>query len=383
MANRELLLRAAKLLFQEGHTRQEIARILHDEDLLDNANDKQVRKILRKAGNWLINEHQELADLKAKHNEEAQLAEEVRHKFGLKAVRVVPVDGPDINDAAYADLVKKWGRAAAGFIDDLELTSEEDIHLAVSNGETVLEALSALPERRRDIHFYSASVFGRGRMIQTSHVGPEANATIGWARSGRLAGNLHYATAAAPDFTPRKSATPKQQHEDAREFLLALVQNQKETKPGMPMTPIMRVMHDVTHSVMVALLGLGVLEPAKKQPSDQIVRLTMTGLLEPYGISPELLSKEGVIGDVAGCLFNGLGRDKPEWRFFFTPGIGTDLEGIAFWKNLVENDGTVIVIAGIRKHAALIPALRARLLNVLITDSSTAQMLLSLKLRRS
>jgi hypothetical protein len=75
-------------------------------------------------------------------------------------------------------------------------------------------------------------------------------------------------------------------------------------------------------------------------------------------------------------MFDRKGRGNPRWNFFAMPGEGTPYSGVEFYRRLVDQGKRVIVIAGARKWDALVPAINARLFNVLITDAHTAHRLL-------
>jgi DNA-binding transcriptional regulator LsrR (DeoR family) len=104
--------------------------------------------------------------------------------------------------------------------------------------------------------------------------------------------------------------------------------------------------------------------------------LSITTLLSPIGISPELLMGEGVVGDLCYCFFDADGKGRADWQYFLTVGHGTRYPGVEFYKRLVRKDQPVIVSAGQRKEKAILPAIKHELFNVLITDVHTAEALL-------
>jgi DNA-binding transcriptional regulator LsrR (DeoR family) len=105
------------------------------------------------------------------------------------------------------------------------------------------------------------------------------------------------------------------------------------------------------------------------------MRLTIARLLRSYGLSPDRLAKDKVVGDFCYCLFDKFKNDEP-WRYFVTIGEYSRYSGIDFYRNLVDRKRPVMVMAGHKKWNALIPAIRTRMFNVLITDYHTAKLLL-------
>jgi DNA-binding transcriptional regulator LsrR (DeoR family) len=103
----------------------------------------------------------------------------------------------------------------------------------------------------------------------------------------------------------------------------------------------------------------------------------MTGLLKALGVDLDILVSQKAVGDISYNLFDDKGQGRPEWQFFITAGHGSKHTGVDFYRHLVEQGRKVIVMAGIRKEAALRVGLNARLFNVLITDVHTTQRLLA------
>jgi DNA-binding transcriptional regulator LsrR (DeoR family) len=164
-------------------------------------------------------------------------------------------------------------------------------------------------------------------------------------------------------------------HEWAREKITAQLGKQSETRS------IQDILTDMNSRINFAVAGIGLVHPtgADATYSSQIERLTMTGLVKPPGIDPETLMAEGAVGGLSYSLYNASGQDNPLWKLFITAGDGSEHSGVDFYRNPVEQGRKVIVMTGARKMAALLPAIHAKLFNVLITDSHAAQRLLASK----
>jgi DNA-binding transcriptional regulator LsrR (DeoR family) len=233
------------------------------------------------------------------------------------------------------------------------------LHVGISGGETLLSFANAVTECQREhVHIYTSALVGRGRLRdEASHVDPLVNATVLWAKCGRLPGHCHYATV-----PPYDALTRGQIGGELRELLKR--------------QPIREVIADMNR-INVAFAGLGLVKPTNPGLANQ---LTMTGLLEEI-VPREALDREGATGDLAYCLFDETGNrsTKYNWEFFLTAGAcGDDPEGrgLGFYKQMVKDrkqKKKVIVIAGSLKQPAIGPALKAKLFNVWITDANTAR----------
>jgi len=270
--------------------------------------------------------------------EEHELRQQFPH---LRKIITVP-------NAEYPELFNLWGVEAARYFE--ELTARGQHHVGISGGETLLTFCETLGTHRRDnVHIHTTALIGRGELASTaSHVDPLVNATILWSKCGRVTGHCHYATVPPYDGVTREKITAE---------LDGLAKRQ-------PIREVIKRMDDIT----IAFAGLGLVK--SKVLTSQ---LTMTGLLEPI-ISPEQLAEEGAFADLAYCLFDLNGATQDRWRFFLTAGACDDdpnRRGIGFFKQMVKDGKTVIVIAGTRKERAVYAALKAELFNVWITDRGT------------
>jgi DNA-binding transcriptional regulator LsrR (DeoR family) len=252
----------------------------------------------------------------------------------------------------YSELLNLWGVEAARYFD--KVTERGTHHVGVSGGETLLNFCESIGTRRREnIHIHTTALIGRGVLAPSaSHVDPNVTATILWSRCGRLSGHCHFATVPSYD----EGVTRKQIAEE----LKALVQRK-------PIREVIKRMDDIT----LAFAGLGLVNP--KAAPRSINQLTMTGLLGPI-VSPAILAQEGAFADLAYCLLDRSGQTRKDWTFFLTAGHCDDnplRRGLGFFKQMVDDGKSVVVIAGTRKQDAIRAALKARAFNVWITDRKT------------
>jgi DNA-binding transcriptional regulator LsrR (DeoR family) len=359
-------------------TNEEIAEKLFAEKILTSRNTKRVRELIDEAVVYLLTEHEtfEAAERGEKHLR--LLESRLCKKFGLLDARVHPAGEPH-SAAEYAGLLKRYGRTAAAYFDEISSTAEdngEQLHVAVSGGQTILDMVSHLAERRRpNVHYYSAALIGRGGERASVHIGPETNASVAWSRSGRIPQHLFYGTVPPYDFKgeDRKGIPKKQIHNWVRGEIL------KQVKGFAATEAIGTVLKLTFQNVNMAIAGLGLVRPSTIDAdygTSHVERITMTNLLKPLGIDLDCLAEEGACGEISYCMFDRKGRGNPRWNFFAMPGEGTPYSGVEFYRRLVDQGKRVIVIAGARKWDALVPAINARLFNVLITDAHTAHRLL-------
>lgn len=106
----------------------------------------------------------------------------------------------------------------------------------------------------------------------------------------------------------------------------------------------------------------------------------MMGVLRPLGIKPEELSAEGAIGDLCCSPFDSEGRGKDNWRFFLAAGhYDPKRRGVDFYRKMVEDGKSVIVMVGAYKVPAIVAALKGKLFNVLVTDEASAREIIATK----
>lgn len=138
MASQELLLRVAKLKFEDGSNNSEIAEILLKDGTLETESTAQrkVGELVEEAGQWLLDRHKLLASMEMDDTLEHNLAKELCSKFRLLEARVVP--GGEIHSPLdYVALLKKYARAAADYFDAYASAAEDQgkqLHVSVSGG---------------------------------------------------------------------------------------------------------------------------------------------------------------------------------------------------------------------------------------------------------
>jgi DNA-binding transcriptional regulator LsrR (DeoR family) len=92
MASQELLLRVAKLKFEDGSNNSEIAEILLKDGTLETESTAQrrVSELVEEAGQWLLDRHKLLFGIEGDKTIEQELGRQLCSKFGLLDARVVP-----------------------------------------------------------------------------------------------------------------------------------------------------------------------------------------------------------------------------------------------------------------------------------------------------
>jgi DNA-binding transcriptional regulator LsrR (DeoR family) len=355
MPSKALLLHVARLSFDKGLTNEQIAARLATDGTFKNPNTKKVAQLLEEAGRWLLAREGLLA-LIERDVENAELEQRLLKAYPCLIDTMVFRLRPPESEGRWSPLIKPtpWS-VAAEYIDDFANTAHdhgETVSVALSGGETVLGVVTSLsPERRANMHFHASAMIGRGRMLSSSHVGPETNATIAWLRSGGIAGHLHYGTIAPPDVLITPKADGKTRHAEACRSIVA------ETEHLASLKPVSSVLHDMEDAtVLVTSFGL------------------LPDLLKAYGVSPEALAQEGMVSDLNYCVFDAEGKPCKNTAFFLTPGYPA---GVEFCRQMVREKRRVVVVASIQDVGAFRAAMRGKLLNVLITDEETATALLA------
>jgi len=383
MASKDLLLRVARMSHEAHMKNGEIAEELFKDGTLTSRNPKHIQELIDEAGVWLITQYETLAADESAKKELRLLESGLCEKYKLLDARVV-AGGETRGPAEYAALVRRHGRAAAQYFDEVSSRAEdngEQLHVAISGGQSILDMVSSLPERRRpNVHFYATAligrgIIGRGNQNWSVHIGPETNSSVAWSRSGRIARHFFYGTVSPYDFSPEdlKDIPREERHDWVRGEIV-------RKAAALATTPsIKATLEEINRNINMAIAGLGVVCPPEVDTdygTGHLERITMMTLLKPVGIDPEVLGEEGACGELSYSMFDNEGRGKPDWKFFITAGEGTPYSGVDFFRRLVEERRKVIVIAGAKKWKALLPAVKARLFNVLITDAHTANRLL-------
>ena len=383
------MVRVARWFYKDGLKQEQIAKLLR-------CDVRRVRSLLNAARqNQIVR-----IDIDEQPGEEIETLQNdfLKRYLHLKKVFIVP-GGAIESESEYSYLLRKWGFEAAAYLDTLA-DSGQDLQVGVSGGETILEAMTALPNRLRpNVHFYATALIGRGRLVNASHVDPPINATVGWARSGRLPGHCHYGT-----------VPPYDRDLGSRR---AIAEELSRLATRKPIEHVIRDMDEIN----VAFVGLGIVNPGGNNPAftnSHINRIAMTGLLKPLGITPNDLAKEGAFGDLAYCLFDSEGQENPRdaqgnklskehWRFFLTAGhYDVKRRGVEFYREMVKESeaqtlksilneeiehglsasGTkegrkVIAIGGAFKEDAILVGLKSKLFNVWFTNEAAARKILA------
>lgn len=285
---------------------------------------------------------------------EDQLMTRYRH---LKFVRVISVRRTD-KEARFAAFTRRATFEAAQLFEDF-VRKGEVLHIGMSGGETWLEFVNAVPERpRKAVYVYATTLIGRGQLtMSASHVDAVVNATVLWSKCGREPGHNRYATVPPYDSVGTRLGIKKELEAMARRK---------------PIETVIREMDKIT----LAFVGVGVIAPPHKSPRKN-ARLTMLSLLQPFGPSSQTLVDEGAVGEMGGSLFDEDGTIKSDWRFFLSAGhYHPKGGGIEFYKRMVDERKSVVVIAGVEKEAAVGAALRAKAFNYWFTDEATARKVL-------
>jgi DNA-binding transcriptional regulator LsrR (DeoR family) len=365
--DRDQFIRVAKLKGEECLTNEEIASEL-------GLPERKITHLIEESFKWLLAEQARLAEIDKRNSVETQLEQDLKARFGrLKRVLIVSA-GTIKKELDYAHLVREWAQAGAvyldGLIDDAARLGEE-LHVGMAGGETILEVMNRLPDRARlNAYFYASAYIGRAMFNLKSHVDPITNATVAWARSGRLPGHCLYATVSPLDLSAHQDMSEEQRRTDISEQLNELAR----------LPSIERHIKNQTQSLEVVFAGIGMVNP----PVDALGlsnRITGAELVKfTTGVDPSSLGEQGAIGDIAYCFFDSNGKgDNERWRFFLTPGyLDTRLCGTQFYRKMVADQKTVIVIEGNYKVPAIYAALKGELFNVWITDEQSARAVLAL-----
>jgi DNA-binding transcriptional regulator LsrR (DeoR family) len=347
--NTEEMLQVARWFYKDELAKEEIARRL-GKDV------RHVRRLLRHAKRSQIVR----IDIYEPRTAALESLENgLLRKFGLHDVKVVPTGKID-NEDDYAALIRRWGFEAAALFTKWADGGEE-MRVGISGGETLLEFVNAVPERvRENVQVFASALVGRGPFFQLSHVDPATNATLLWAKCGRLPGRCHYATVPPHD--------PKLQGRSEIGGELSWMAGRE---------PIRRALKNMD-DINVAFAGLGLVEPPPGSPGLRN-RLSATGLVKEMGVPPAKLAEEGAIGDLGYSFFDDNGKGKATWRFFLTAGyFEPRLNGVEFYRQMVKDGKKVVVLAGTYKARAILTGLKAKLFNVLITDQDAARNVLDM-----
>ena len=349
--NAAQMLRVARMFYEDDKSKQDIA----EKEKIDS------RKV-----KWLLEQAKELdlVRITFRGTTESDLEHRIIRKYPhMLRVLILPLHGPVETTNQYGELLQRFALAAADHFDDLlkSHTSDMPLHVGISGGETLLEFVNAVPEQtRKNLHLHATTVVPHGQLaMSASHVDPSTNATILWAKSGRLPGHCHYTTVTPYD--------TKKRGMEARVFI-------RERLEELDRNSKIRAVIQGMQNLDVVYAGIGTLTPPAKADPIMKNRLTIMSLLEPLVTMKDLI-KEKAVGDVSYCLIDADGNTSDDWRFFPRVGDYSEFKGEEFYRKMVEKKKAVIAMAGPYKLQPIKAALRGKLINTLITDEETARQL--------
>lgn len=255
----------------------------------------------------------------------------LKERFSLQDALVIPTPEDD------QSLRLELGHVAATYLEELISDCRA---LGVGSGRTLFELVSSLPERPRNIAIYPIAVVAE----QTLSVkGIDANVVVKvlWFKSRPLAQGFHFEL-----FFPDKSFAE---------------------------------VEDATHSLIVTKEAIKLAEAIANLDcyvfSCSAVRLDsqLVALAQNKGQSEHDLIQRGIAGDFVFNTVNASGDYLPSGieEVIFNIGYAT-LQILA--RDMSRK--VVLIAGGVAKREVILAGLQARLFNVLITDSSTAESLL-------
>lgn len=264
----------------------------------------------------------------------------------------------------------------------LQMTHHPDsveAHFAISGGVPVFQTMSHLrPGLSPNTNIYGSAIVPTVA-IPFTHISPETNATIAWARLGAVNDRFHCCTL-PPTYTAYGEEPEAEDfvHAAAKKILL------DHTNACYQQPYIQQHLRDLSAFNMLLTSVEPVLpesvanvNPASFDPLFPwtVSQANASLLFEVYGISPTLLSQEGAVGSINYSYFDAEGNEKDDWKFCITPGYPNTLD---YYRQSIQ-DGDIIAV--VCTNPASIPAIKAalkgKLFNVLITDLQIAEALLA------
>jgi DNA-binding transcriptional regulator LsrR (DeoR family) len=368
MASKDLWRLVARMSFDDGFTIPEIAAHIARSGDKKHGTVKSVSRLLAEASQWLLKRDKALADYEAEIIDYA-LGNEVRQKYPVLQNVLVARSVPTTPDAPWEPILDlTQSRLAAQYFDGLTENENDEMRVAVSGSELLLDMATAMPHHQRQhVHYYASAMIGRGRMLRATHIGPDTNAMLCWIQSGMISGNLHYASVAPPELSFEEGKPDAARHSKAKRDLTENVELYAENSF---LKPVLRDLGEVN----MVISDIGAFSPAGPQPRPSPEMMSVPSLLREYGVSPKLLAEEGAVGHMSYAIFDENGESRDHWRFFLNVGYP---DTVGFFRNLVGQKKKVIVVAECSSDPALRAALRGGLFNVLITDDATAHFLLA------
>ncbi len=357
-------------------------------------NDKDLSRVgvhlVKTANQWIRVQLRRAAEYENSQSPQMRLAEELRDACGLLDAGVV-AGGENPTPTQQFALTCEYAKLAAHYLNAktqeiLQNNRNAVVRVLIGGGQTNLETVAALEvDDRPRVHFVAAAAIPRTPTTVSAVPGPEAIATMAWAKSGRYPRNLHYGTVGPYD----PLYLPIDPHQNRTESLRLI-----ERFGGAKRAVFTKQLYDMAKQeaisalvesmsgdeINMALGSLGVMRFTQQDVdggSRHMDRISMFHLLESMGIQNQELLREGAVGDFTFNIFDSKGKDQDRWRLFLTPGYGTESSGVKFYQKLVARRCPVMLSTGYRKWEALTVALDRKMFNVLFTDEYTARQLIA------
>jgi DNA-binding transcriptional regulator LsrR (DeoR family) len=350
--------RVANLYYKEDRTKQEIAQQLHIDP----------RKV-----SWLIEQARALGVVKIDIRETIEGALQARLQRSFPALeRVFIVPGPlQKTDHDWPDAYRRFGVLAADYFEELLEYHPRGtpFHVGVGGGLATFEFANALyPLIREQVHVHTTALVGRGELkANSAFVEPNLVATTLWTNCGKLAGHCDYVTV-EPYWHERLEDLAAKPVSNPREVAF------KEIKRLEKIKGIQKVIEDM-NQLDVAFAGfehvghylrdfdtIGVVRPENLPASSGFFHSSYTS---------DQIAQEGAVGVFSYCPYNADGVSDESWRFFLTAGHYSEHPGIDFYKQMIANGKKVVGLTGPNSTNAIVAALKAEIVNVLITDDET------------
>jgi deoxyribonucleoside regulator len=325
----EELIEICRLHFEEGYSKVEISK------MLDMTAISVGRRIKEARDTGLVKIEINPPYLKARQNELVS-----RYKCLKKAIVV-----HSSNDFIFER--RLCAKAAAEYFD--EKVDEKMKQVALGGGNTMYDMVTALPFRDRDLEIYPTAIMGRGPTIET----PDRAVIMSllWSKSGNEKVKAYYA-----------SILPAENIKSVKEL-------QQEHDKFLKEREIVRQVFEGMQKVECVFTGLGLV----KQNPDyaRISPPTALRRLNEMKVFPQDMEQvPGAVGEVSYDFFDVDGNSREEWKLAISIGVEQ-------LKTMVGDEREVVMVAGRYREQALKAALNGGLLNVLITDSRTAETLLT------
>lgn len=308
-----LIVRVARMYHEHGVNQPRIAQQLH-------ISQAKVSRLLKRAEELGIVR----VSVEAPPGGFTDLEEALIQRYGLADAVVV-----EVNSVEESDLTSAVGVAAAAYLDDVLLTNER---IGISSwSATLLAMVSAMTPRSRPVAESVTQVIGGVGVPQA-----QVQAT-------RLTEDLAKTTGGTPQFLPAPGFVSS-----------AVLSRALLAEPYVQ--PVVQAWSDLS----VLLVGIGSLDPSP------LLRESGNAIPLP---DQENLRQLGAVGDVCLRFFDAEGREVPSEIGPRVIGIPSEL--------LRTVPRRVGVAGGRRKHAAIKAAVVGTWVNVLVTDTETAESLLS------